>query len=420
MSLVLFPMSLVCFAPLTLFLSNIQCSFTDLSTTGVTQTGVPRRVISRGSSGTPLRYPSGLSSMPSVSDERYFGLWSSPFAGLIAGFSAYPLFKARCSTIKQQNWTSAAFFGCSKRRWTKPSRTSPYRDDFGEISFYFSMQQSSSTTGEGCSSEYPNDIYSMGSDGKARPGQLFNLIVREYETISPNGLHTDRSKDKATIALLPYAARREENGAVLPISLMYATLDAVQYEHWPLVHASNIGPVTRLWMTAASEVPYTDDIGQSVVDALLQVAWIDQWLSHIPALAWDWLKKRPVLPAHCEGLKWGTHSNLIQMVRNLRDAEVIASYLFVVWSEWTDLDTEGCSAMMAMIREELCGIEAVGYRADLIQRLDYVLSQLDTESYKKQQYEEFRTALLEVDEEATKTLTGYHSTFMCAIPLPCP
>ncbi|KAF9644090.1 hypothetical protein BDM02DRAFT_3122465, partial [Thelephora ganbajun] len=73
-----------------------------------------------------------------------------------------------------------------------------------------------------------------------------------------------------------------------------------------------------------------------------------------------------------------------------------------------------------MIREELCGIEAAGYRADLIQRLDYVLSRLDPRFSKKQWYEELRTALLEVDEGVTKTLTGCHSTFMRALPLPCP
>ncbi|KAF9642694.1 hypothetical protein BDM02DRAFT_3124248 [Thelephora ganbajun] len=75
---------------------------------------------------------------------------------------------------------------------------------------------------------------------------------------------------------------------------------------------------------------------------------------------------------------------------------------------------------MAVIREELCGIEAVGYRADLIQRLGYVLSQLHPRSDRGEQYGEFRTALVEMDEEATKTLAGCHSTFMCALPLPCP
>ncbi|KAF9644095.1 hypothetical protein BDM02DRAFT_3122478 [Thelephora ganbajun] len=60
------------------------------------------------------------------------------------------------------------------------------------------------------------DANRMEPDENAELDQLFDLIVREYDTIGPNDFHTDRSKDKATIALLPYAARREENGAGKP------------------------------------------------------------------------------------------------------------------------------------------------------------------------------------------------------------
>ncbi|KAF9644081.1 hypothetical protein BDM02DRAFT_3122143 [Thelephora ganbajun] len=176
----------------------------------------------------------------------------------------------------------------------------------------------------------------------------------------------------------------------------------------------------RLWMATASAVPYTEDIGRSVVTALFGMAFLNLLRPHIPVPAWDWLKKRPVLDR--SGFNRGTRSDVMQMVRELQDVELIASYLFVVWSESTDLWLADCSTMMTLIREELCGIEAVGYRADLIQRLDYVLSQLGSWSYTKRWYEEFRTALLEVDEEAMNTLigAGRHSTFMCALPLPCP
>jgi len=39
------------------------------------------------------------------------------------------------------------------------------------------------------------------------------LMVKQYETISPQILRTDEHKLKATIAFLPYAARQEENGS---------------------------------------------------------------------------------------------------------------------------------------------------------------------------------------------------------------
>ncbi|KAF9644088.1 hypothetical protein BDM02DRAFT_1229846 [Thelephora ganbajun] len=250
------------------------------------------------------------------------------------------------------------------------------------------------------------DTNSMAPDENARLEHLFALIVREYETIDPGDLYRDRSKDGVAIAFLTYAARREEDGAVLPISLKYVTPDLVRYESWHLWHANNINAMMRLWMAAASAVPYTDDIGRSVVDALLVMAYDDKLSPHIPVAAWDWLKKRPILPAGCGGLEWGAHSDVVQIVRELWDVELIASYLFVVWSEWTNLWKNGCPLMMALIKEELCGIEAVGYQEDLIQRLRYALLRLDPGSFKERYYVEFRRALLKVDEETTKTLTS--------------
>ncbi|KAF9646406.1 hypothetical protein BDM02DRAFT_3036617 [Thelephora ganbajun] len=122
----------------------------------------------------------------------------------------------------------------------------------------------------------------------------------------------------------------------------------------------------------------------------------NELLPHVPVIAWDLLKNRPVFHDSCWGLKWRARYRAAEMVQEFRDIGLIASYLFVVWSEWADLDETNCSTMMALIREEPCGIEVVGYRADPIQRLDYVLSQLDPGSSKKQQHEGFRTALLEV------------------------
>lgn len=59
------------------------------------------------------------------------------------------------------------------------------------------------------------------------------------------------------------------------------------------------------------------------------------------------------------------------------DPELIRSYLFIVWSEWSHLYPWDCTAMLRVIREELSGIGVAGYRAGLIRRLDHVLLQLD-------------------------------------------
>ena len=167
-----------------------------------------------------------------------------------------------------------------------------------------------------------------------------------------------------------------------------------------LRHAKDIGAIMELWLAAASVVPYTDNIGQSVVDTLLQMASNYKLRSHIPVTAWHWLRRQPVLGPDCQGLKCGaTLSAVVFMIRNLQDVGLITSYLLVVWSEWSDLDDLGCRWILRLIRGELCGAGAAGHRADLIKRLDYILSQLGSRSNKRQWYEEFRRALLDVDEE---------------------
>jgi len=197
--------------------------------------------------------------------------------------------------------------------------------------------------------------------------------------------------------------------------------------------------MVQFWMAAASALPYTNDVGQSVVNTLLRMANQSDLQPYIPVLAWDWLKKRPVFNSRCSGLVWGTSVGVVQMVRELGDVELITSYLCIVWSEWSDMTHWKFQVMLRLIREELGGIGAAGYRSDLIQRLDDVLPQLELGSSRKQQYEEFRTVLLEVDGEVMKTLSGMshrvvilfsqltcvrscagcHSTFMCALPLLC-
>ena len=161
----------------------------------------------------------------------------------------------------------------------------------------------------------------------------------------------------------------------------------------------------QLWLATASAIPYNDDVGQLVAGALLQIARDDTLRPHIPVLAWDWLKKRPALGYRSLALKWGTSVKVVQTVRELGDTGLLTSYLFIVWSEWTSLSAPEFTAMLQLIREKLGGIGAVRHRADLIHRLDHVLSQLRPGSSAKQ-YEEFRMELLGMDEEVTRTLAG--------------
>jgi len=182
--------------------------------------------------------------------------------------------------------------------------------------------------------------------------------------------------------------------AELPISLKYTTLDAFQHEPWLLQYASDIKATMRFWMTAVSTLPDEDSVCHGVVGALFRMAHDDTLGHHIPETAWNWLKKRSVLPRGCVGLEQGTSEDVVQRVQNLRDVELMASYLFVVWSEWSHVSPKGCAAMLRLIREELGGIDAAEYRADLIQRLNDVLPKLIPGSISERQYKGFMTALM--------------------------
>ena len=113
--------------------------------------------------------------------------------------------------------------------------------------------------------------------------------------------------------------------------------------------------VTR-WAAAASAVPYTEEVGQNVVNALLRIASVASLLPHIPVGIWAWLKKQPSLPPVCDGRSEGTTRNVIRHVRALGDIETLKSYLYLVWSEWGCIDPFSLPEMKISIREDFSGI----------------------------------------------------------------
>lgn len=217
-----------------------------------------------------------------------------------------------------------------------------------------------------------------------------------------------RSKRKAISALFPYAALREREGqgemldlithlarvstqsgfmwhrigtlvtALLdeesPISSKRAAILALP--HMPWRKLTNAGSLVRQWELAASAVPYADDIGQSVVDTLLQIASLDSISPHISVTMWSWLNKRPSLHPISWGRHHGTHPAVVRTIRALGDIEVLKSYLFLVWSEWDDLRPGGSSEMNTSIRGCLSGVRMEEHRQDLLRRLDHILREL--------------------------------------------
>jgi hypothetical protein len=251
------------------------------------------------------------------------------------------------------------------------------------------------------------------------------------------------SKRKAINALLPYAiyleqGRKQEmmdtilrvarasnsdhqntgkfiwRRVVLYISRLFeeqspASLDrviALISPHVPWDGALNDKTAVVRWAAAATAIPYTDEVGSSVVDTLLQIAWVDLLRSHIPTKMWGWLKKRPPLPPMYDALTKGGYENIVAHVSGLKDIDTLKSYFILVWSERYAHDSDGIHAMKRSIREDFHGAEMGKHREDLIERLEHILGILDRRAEdderhtvfqgQKKNYTKLRDALLEV------------------------
>ena len=190
-----------------------------------------------------------------------------------------------------------------------------------------------------------------------------------------------------------------------------------------------------MWVAAASKVPKEEEIAPSVVDTLFQIAFYqiafrELLLSRLYGETWSWLTLQPSLPPVCKGRSVGSGSYVMLRVQNLKDVEILKSYLLLIWSEWDPLFDNGYIAMEISICKDFGGIKMNSHRVDLLQRLDHILKQLDMGlehlqqhrpeldeaglQTRKAQYEGLRDTLLKVDSEALEVLTRASRQIDCS------
>ena len=265
-----------------------------------------------------------------------------------------------------------------------------------------------------------------------------------------------RSKCKAFMALLPYAVWQERDGDpqmlnMFPLAARASkTLEfgwhyvdqfagplffkarpcavVLSSPHMSLDLFINNPPLVRRWAAAASEAPYAEGIAQSVVNELLWIASSSALSRFIATDVWSWLKRRPTLPPTCWGRHFGTSSQVVKVVRGLKDVEVLKSYLLLAWSEWNTPRDDGFNEMRVSIHEDFCGIGMGRHRADLIKHLDHVLGELgggfeyleldkpDLSEGQvqdmKRQYQRLREALLEINIKANARMSSYPTVIL--------
>ena len=269
------------------------------------------------------------------------------------------------------------------------------------------------------------------------------------------------SKHKAIGALLPYAILLEQGGhggmvdAILraaripyswgfmwypartyiarllndeiPPSLNRVVVLASPYVAWD--NTSDGKKAVVRWAAAVSVITYTEEVGQSVVDALLQIAAVNSLRPHIPVDVWEWLKRRPSLPPGCLGRKTGAQMGVLHHVRGLGDIEILTSYLLLLWSAWVYHDNSGIQPTHVTIREDFGGTGLERNRKELMERLDHILEELNqgTEHFRKYrpevvgthvfyakiEYKALREVLLELEKEVTSTLLVRPPSWAC-------
>ena len=238
------------------------------------------------------------------------------------------------------------------------------------------------------------------------------------ETEDTKGLN---STCKAFATLLPYAIWQERDGRSEMLNTITRAARAARVcgfswhrtEQFGIALLSGASPraiaiashhvfwnsryLVPQWAAKVSTAPHTERVAQSVVDTLFQIASKNELLSQLPVDVWSWLIGRPSLPPFCQTRFGGTQSNVVKTIRALNDIEILKSYFFVVWSEWGHLSSYGFIEMCITIREDFSGIGMRHHRADLIQRLVYILRQLDRGlEYLKQHKPKLESGHLEI------------------------
>ena len=131
------------------------------------------------------------------------------------------------------------------------------------------------------------------------------------------------------------------------------------------------------WAAAAMAIPYTEEFGQSVIDMLFQIAFVEILRPHIPLDIWRWLKKQPPLPTIYHGQRKGGYDNTVGYVRRLGDIDILKSYFILLWTDRCTLSLIDADATEQSMKQDFCGIEMKQHREDLIRQLDHTLGRLD-------------------------------------------
>ena len=161
------------------------------------------------------------------------------------------------------------------------------------------------------------------------------------------------------------------------------------------------------WAAAVSTVPGTEEVIRSVVSLLMRITNIDSLRPHLPIEIWVWMKKWQSLPVADWPRYYATTLGAVRHVRGFGDFEIIGSYFLAVWVSYPS-SPDVLNEVEVSIRGDFGGIGMWRPREFLLGRLDGILKEMvaETEQSILQRCRKLKRVLLDMDGEATKTLTG--------------
>lgn len=131
------------------------------------------------------------------------------------------------------------------------------------------------------------------------------------------------------------------------------------------------------WATAASEIPYTNEVGRSVIETLSHILGDKLIRAYIPIEMWEWMKRSPSLPPMYHDLRSGESAATVAHVRRLGDIDLLKSYFLHSWASVGTFPLALLRETESSIREDFSGIGMEPHRKDLMECLDHVLGELD-------------------------------------------
>jgi hypothetical protein len=198
---------------------------------------------------------------------------------------------------------------------------------------------------------------------------LINAISRTARALN---FYTSNRRNFVWYHVVLYISRLFEKRN--PTSLNRAITLISPYVPWEGTFINTVA-VSR-WAEAALTIPYTEEVGQDVINVLLQISPIGFLQPHIPIEIWRWLRRRPPLPFVHRSLNKGGVVNVIAHVPKTwgrRHSQVVPSSLDTP-GRFTSQNFHG---MKNSVREDF-GRDGMGHhRQDLIEQLHLVLGLLD-------------------------------------------